>query len=166
MNQLRHITECTVCIMNHAQYVGTYVMMKKNKNLSDQEGALYSIHKSQYDEVVCTMLAHTYRHARMLCLPGLVELLNHIINNQHLINLIQLLLQDSTNCPLIQASKAKIRANPVGAASLSTRTPNRAKTITLADVACGNSIVEPTRSIKARSARARPPMKHGGDHCR
>ena len=46
--------------MNHAQYVGTYVMMKKNKNLSDQEGALYSIHKSQYDGVVCSMLVYTY----------------------------------------------------------------------------------------------------------
>ena len=56
-------------------------------------------------------------------------------------------LRDSTNCALIQASKAKVRANPVGADSLSTRTPNRANTITWADVARGNSVVEPTRPI-------------------
>ena len=62
-------------------------------------------------------------------------------------------LGDSTNCPLIRASKAKIRANPVRADSLSTRTPNRAKTTTWADVARGNSVVEPTRPIRARLAR-------------
>ena len=75
-------------------------------------------------------------------------------------------LRDSTNCPLIQASKAKVRATPGGATSLSTQTPKRAKTITWADVARGNSVSKPTRHIKARSARARPPMNHGGNQCR
>ena len=75
-------------------------------------------------------------------------------------------LRDSTNCPLIPASKAKIRATPVGANSLSTRTPKRAKTITWADVARGNSVEKPTRPIRARSARTQPPMQHGGNQCR
>ena len=77
-------------------------------------------------------------------------------------------LRDSTNCPLIPASnsKAKNRATPGGANLLSTRTPKRAKTITWADVARGNSVENPTRPIKARSARTQPPMQHGGDQYR
>ena len=75
-------------------------------------------------------------------------------------------LRDSTNCPLIQASKTKVRDTPGGATSLSTRTPKRAKTITWSDVARGNSVSKPTRPIKACLARARPPMNPGGDQCR
>ena len=75
-------------------------------------------------------------------------------------------LRDSTNCPLIQASEAKNRDTPGRANSLTTRTPKRAKTITWADVARGNSVENPTRPIKARSARTQPPMKQGGDQCR
>ena len=75
-------------------------------------------------------------------------------------------LRDSTDCPLSQASKAKNRATPGGANSLSTRTPRRAKTITWADVARGNSIEKPTRPIRARSERTQPPMQHGVDQCR
>ena len=71
-------------------------------------------------------------------------------------------LRDSTNCPLIQASEAKNRDTPGGANSLSTRTPKRAKTITWADVARGNSVENQTRPIKARSARTQPTMQHGG----
>ena len=75
-------------------------------------------------------------------------------------------LRDSTNCPLIPASKANNRATPGGANSLSTRTPERAKTVTWAEVARGNPVEKPTRPIRARSAQTRPPMQHGGDQCR
>ena len=76
------------------------------------------------------------------------------------------LLRDSTNCPLLQASEAKNRDTTGRANSLTTRTPKRAKTITWADVARGNSTENPTRPIKARSARTQPLMQHGGDQCR
>ena len=39
-------------------------------------------------------------------------------------------LHDSTNYPLVQASKAKTRATSSGANSLTKRTPNRSKTLT------------------------------------
>ena len=75
-------------------------------------------------------------------------------------------LRDSTNCPLIQASKAKNGAAPRGASSVSKRTPGRSKTIARADVARGNAVEKPTRHIKARSAQTRPPIQPGGIQCR
>ena len=74
-------------------------------------------------------------------------------------------LRDSIKCPLIQASKAKNRATPNRASSLSKRIPNRLKTITCAAVTRGNPIGKITRHIKARSDRARPRIKPGGIQC-
>ena len=89
-----------------------------------------------------------------------------LIDNQPDTHGLELLLRDSTNCPLIQASKAKNQATPGGANLLSTRTPERAKTITWADVARGNSVEKPIRPIRARLARTKPLMQHGGVQCR
>ena len=75
-------------------------------------------------------------------------------------------LRDSTNCPLIQASKAKNKATPSGASLLSAQTPNRSKAITWDDVARGNRIDKPTPHIKACSDRVRPPNQPGGVRCR
>ena len=74
-------------------------------------------------------------------------------------------LRDSTNCPLIQASKAKNQATPDGANFLTKRTPNRPKTITWADVARGNPRENPTQHIKVRLEQARPLIQPGGVQC-
>ena len=65
-------------------------------------------------------------------------------------------LQDSTNCPLIPASKAIIRATLSGASLISERTPDRPKPFTWADLARGNQLDNPTQYIKAPSGQARP----------
>ena len=59
-------------------------------------------------------------------------------------------LMDSTNRPLIPASKVKNHANSSVANLLNPKTSDRTKVLTWADVACGNQVASPTQSIKAQ----------------
>ena len=60
-------------------------------------------------------------------------------------------LRDSINSLFMPASKAKNQANSGGANLLSPRTPVRTKILAWVDVARGNWVASPTRSIKVHA---------------